>query len=124
MERLAAEALQEKLRLLARLGRWLQSTKLSIIDLNERLLEAFLKRKPRAGSGDLRTLQQFLDHLRRQNVVPAPNLPCDRSPLACILNRYETHLRTERGLVPHTIQEYQSFVRKFLLEGFRGRRSF
>ncbi|PYX86729.1 MAG: integrase, partial [Acidobacteria bacterium] len=44
----------------------------------------------------------------------------DRSPLAHILNRYETHLRTERGLVAHTILEYQSFVRKFLLKRFRG----
>ena len=114
-------SVQVKSQLLARLGRWLQSTKLSITDLNERLLEAFPKRKHRESRGDLRTLQQFLDHLRRQNVVPAPKLPCDRSPLACILNRYETHLRTERGLVSHTIQEYQSFVRKFLLERFRGR---
>ena len=71
--------------------------------------------------GDLRTLRQFLDHLRRQNVVPARNLPCDRSPLARILNRYETHLRTERGLVAHTILEYQSFVRTFLLKRFHGR---
>lgn len=111
---------QEKLRLLARLGRWLQSTKLSITDLNERLLEAFLKRKPRAGSGDLRTLQQFLDHLRRQKVVPAPNLPRDNSPLAHILSQYETHLRTERGLVAYTIRRHQFFARKFLLERFRG----
>ena len=112
---------QVKSQLLARLGRWLQSTKLSITDLNERVVEAFLKRKPREGSGDLRTLQQFLDHLRRQKVVPAPNLSRDNSPLAHILSQYETHLRTERGLVAHTIQEYQSFARKFLQERFRGR---
>jgi integrase/recombinase XerD len=40
--------------------------------------------------------------------------------LAHILNQYETHLRTERGLVAHTIEQYQSFVRKFLGERFRG----
>jgi site-specific recombinase XerD len=110
-----------KLGLLACLGHWLESTKLSITDLNERLLETFLKRKHRERKGDLRTLKQFLDHLRRQNVVPGRNLPCDNSPLARILNRYETHLRTERGLVACTIQEYQSFARKLLLERFRGR---
>lgn len=110
-----------KLGLLARLGCWLKSTKLSITDLNERLLEAFLKRRHRERTGDLRTVQQFLDHLRRENVVPARNLPRDNSPLAHILNRYQTHLRTERGLVACTMQEYQSFARKFLLERFRGR---
>jgi len=82
-------------------------------------VEAFLKRQHRERRGDLRTLQQFLDQLRKQNVVPARNLPCDRSPLAHILNQYETHLRTERGLVAHTIEQYQSFVRKFLGERFR-----
>ena len=114
-------SVQVKSQLLARLGRWLQSTKLSITDLNERLLEAFPKRKHRESRGDLRTLQQFLDHLRSQHVVPARNLPVDRSPLAHLLNRYETHLRTERGLVAHTIVQYQTFVRKFLRERFRGR---
>ncbi len=112
---------QLKLGSLACLGRWLQSSKLSITDLNEQLLETFLERKHRKRKGDQRTLQQFLDHLRKQNVVPARNLPCDNSRLAHILKGYETHLRTERGLVAHTIKEYQSFARKFLLERFRNR---
>ncbi|HET7438666.1 MAG TPA: site-specific integrase [Nitrospira sp.] len=112
--------MREKVKLLANFGQWLKRNGLAVANLDEPLVEAFLKRKHRERRGDLRTLQQFLDHLRRQNVVPARNLPRDRSPLAHILNRYETHLRTERGLVAHTIQEYQSFVRKFLLERFRG----
>ena len=65
---------QFKLGFLACLEHWLQSAKLSITDRNERLVDSFLKRKPRERRGNLRTLQQFLDHLRRQNVVPARNL--------------------------------------------------
>jgi site-specific recombinase XerD len=84
-------------------------------------VETFLERKHRVHRGDLRTLQQFLDHLRKHKVVPSRKLVCNRSPLARILNRYETHLRIERGLVAHTILEYQSFARKFLLERFRRR---
>lgn len=110
-----------KVKLVTSFGQWLQRNRLAVTDLAEPLMEKFLERKHRVRKGDLRTLQQFLDHLRRQNVVPARNLPCDRSPLANILNRYETHLRTERGLVAHTILEYQYFVRKFLLNRFRGR---
>lgn len=115
----AENTLREKVKLLAKCGGWLKRNGLAVADLDEPLVETFLKHRYRFHRGDSKTLQQFLDHLRRQNVVPARNLPRDRSPLAQILNRYETHLSTERGLVAHTIQEYQSFVRKFLLERFR-----
>jgi site-specific recombinase XerD len=117
----ADETVRWKVKLVTDFGRWLQRNGVAVADLDEPLVEAFLKRKHRERRGNLRTLQQFLDHLRRQNVVPARNLPCDRSPLARLLNRYETHLRTERGLVAHTIQQYQSFARKFVLERFRRR---
>ena len=117
----ADETVRCKVKLVTNLGQWLKRNGRVVADLDEPLVEAFLKRKQRERRGDLRTLQQFLDHLRKQNLVPARNLPCDRSPLAHILNQYETHLRTERGLVAHTILEYQSCVRKFLLERFRGR---
>jgi len=110
-----------KLLLLTNFGQWLRRNNLAVTSLDERLVEAFLKHKHRVHRGDLRTLQQFLDHLRRHHVVPARNLACDRSLLADILNRYETHLRTERGLVPVTIRGYLPFVHTFLLERFRGR---
>jgi site-specific recombinase XerD len=116
----AENTLREKVKLLAKCEAWLKRNRLAVVDLDERLVETFLKRRHRVHRGDAKTLQQFLDHLRRQSVVPARNLPRDRSPLAQILNRYEMHLSTERGLVAHTIQEYQSFVRKFLRERFRG----
>ncbi len=118
----AESTLREKVKLLAKCGEWLKRERLAVAILDEPLVETFLNSRHQVHRGDSKTLQQFLDHLRRQNVVPARNLPRDRSPLAQILNRYETHLSTERGLVAHTIQEYQSFVRKFLLERFRGQR--
>ncbi|HVH72652.1 MAG TPA: tyrosine-type recombinase/integrase [Candidatus Dormibacteraeota bacterium] len=118
----ADKTVRLKVKLITNFVQWLKRNRVAVGDLDERMVEAFLKRKHRKHKGGLRTLQEFLDHLRRQNVVPTRNhLPCDRSPLAHILNRYETHLRTERGLVAHTILEYQSFVRKFLLKRFPGR---
>jgi len=42
----------------------------------------------------------------------------DSSPLAEILSQYERYLRSERGLVTITILQYQSFVRRFLVERF------
>ena len=111
--------IQLKLGLLACLGRWLQPTKLAITDLDERLLEEFLKHRRRVHGGDLKTLRQFLDHLQKRGIVTVPKPVCDRSRMAHILNQYETYLRLERGLVAHTILNYQTCVRKFLLERFR-----
>src|SRR6266566_5192370 len=52
--------IQLKLGLLACLGRWLQPTKLAVTDLDERVLEAFLKYRRRVHGGDLKALRQFL----------------------------------------------------------------
>jgi len=105
--------------LLADFGRWFGRTKLAVTHVDERLVDAFVKHRQHVRRGDLKTLEQFLDHLRKRDVVPARKLVCDRSPLAHILNRYEKYLRSERGLVTVTILHYQSFVRRFLVERFR-----
>lgn len=117
----ADETVRLKLQLLTNFGQWLRRKNLAVTNLDERFVDAFLKRKHRVHRGNLRTLQQFLEHLRRHDVIPARNLPRDRSPFADILSGYETHLARERGLVAHTIVNYQSCIRKFLVERFRGR---
>jgi site-specific recombinase XerD len=111
--------IHSKLWLLGDLERWLRRTKLAVTHLDERFLEAFLKHKRRVRRGEPKTLQQFLDHLRKLSIVPGRKVAHDQSPLADILNRYETYLRSERGLVTVTILHYQAFVRQFLLERFR-----
>jgi site-specific recombinase XerD len=118
----ADRTVRQKLRVLTNFGQWLGRNNLAVKKLDEQLLEAFLKhRKLRVQSGDPTTLQEFLDHLRMHNLVRARNLPPDRSPLTHVLKEYEKHLSVEGGLVARTILQYQRFVRKFLLERFRGR---
>jgi site-specific recombinase XerD len=117
----ADATVKSKLWVLANFGRWLGRRGLSVTKVDERLVEAFVKDKERVRRGDLRTLQQFLDHLRKGHIVPDRKLVSDKSPWADILSRYEKHLRSERGLVTVTIINYQPFVRKFLVERFRER---
>ena len=78
----ADETVQWKVKRVTDFGQWLKQKGVAVADLDEARVKAFLKRQHRERRGDLRTLQQFLDQLRKQNVVPARNLPCDRSPLA------------------------------------------
>src|SRR6202451_4168719 len=113
---------QSKLNWLASFGQWLKRRRLSITDFDEQLAERFIaykRRKGRVHRGNRETLLQFLDHLRKRDVIPGPTPACDDSPLAALLARYERHLRSERGLAAATVINYLPCIRKFLIERFR-----
>src|ERR1041385_2490780 len=118
----AAVTLQSKVALLADLSQWLARKNVSVTELDERRADAFIRCRERKGGvrrGERETLRQFLAHMRNRGVVPSPVPPCDTSPLAAILNRYERHLRSERGLVTATVVNYIPFARRFLVERFQ-----
>lgn len=120
----ADSTMQSKLWLLAEFGQWLGQSGLSVTDLDERLVETFINGRQREGRlhrGNLESLRQFLVHLRRGGIVPSPKRGCDESPLRDVLSRYEKHLRLERGLTTSTVDNYQPFIRDFLVERFRER---
>jgi len=112
------KTIQDKLYLLATLGRWFGRNKLATSQLDESLVSAFVKQKGRVHALDLPTLRQFIDHLRKREVIPHCKVVPERSPLADILRAYEQYLRQERGLVPRTIRDHLFYVRKFLVERF------
>lgn len=117
-------SVQSKLSLLACCGQWLKRRRLSITDFDDQIAERFIAYKRRTGRvhrGNRETLLQFLDHLRKRDVIPGPPSTCDDSPLAAILTRYERHLRSERGLAAATVINYLPCIRKFLIERFRGK---
>ena len=118
----AKSTVQSKLCLLASLGHWLERRRSSITDLDEQLVARFIayrRRKGRVHRGNRETLLQFLDHLRKRDVISRPTPTCDDSPLAAVLTRYEKHLRSERGLAAATVINYLPCIRKFLIERFR-----
>ena len=117
----AATTIQSKLGLLIDLGEWLRRRGLAVKDLDERRFETFITDRRRNGQlrrGDRTTVRQLLDHLRERHVVQRVTPTCDVSPLAAILDRYEKHLRSERGLTTATIINYLPFARKFLSDRF------
>lgn len=114
-------SVREKLYLLADFGWWLGRSKCTVPDISERLVETFLEHKQRVHGGDPKTLQQFLEYLRKRGAVPEPKAVADQSPLDKLLSRYGMHLHLERGLVGATISQYQYLVRKFLTARFQNR---
>jgi CRISPR-associated endonuclease Cas1 subtype II len=117
----AATTIQAKLTLIGDFGQWLRRRGLAVKDLDEPRIETFITGRRRNGllrRGDRTTVRQLLDHLRERDVVQRVTLTRDVSPLAAILDRYEKHLRSERGLTTATIINYLPFARKFLSDRF------
>ena len=117
----ADATMQSKLWSLVDLGQWLVRRGLAVTDLDERRIETFIAGRRRNGlcrRGDRTTASQLLDHLREHNVVQRVAQRRDESPLAALLDRYEKHLRSERGLTTATIINYLPFARKFLNDRF------
>ena len=115
----ADETIRSKLKLLADFGRWLGRTGLTVAHLEDGQVSEFVKQRQQVRRGDLRTLEQLLEHLRKRAVIRDREPVRDQSPLSDILSRYEKHLRSERGLVTATVLNYQAFIRRFLIDRFR-----
>ena len=64
------KTIQEKLYLLAEFGWWFGKSRRPVSQIDELLVEAFIKHRRRVRLGGLKTLQQFLDHLRKHDVFP------------------------------------------------------
>lgn len=111
--------IQDKLYLLSALGWWFGRSKRPVSQLDEHVADTFAKHKRRMHRAELTTLQQFIDHLRKLNIIPPLKQVPDSSPLTEILNAYGQYLRSERGLIPGTIREYQFYARKFLVGRFQ-----
>jgi hypothetical protein len=62
--------IQEKLYFLADFGRWFGRSMRAVSHVDERLVEAFVKHKQRVRWGSSKTVQQFLDHLRKRDIIP------------------------------------------------------
>src|SRR5437879_4484876 len=55
----ADKTVRLKVKLITNFVQWLKRNRVAVADLDERLVEAFLKRKHREREGGLRTLQEF-----------------------------------------------------------------
>ncbi len=110
---------QDKRRLVVPFVRWAHGARLTVADLDEGRVRAFLARRSRRrckrDDMERATLHQFLEHLRAVGVVP-PRQPSEPSPSERLVRKYVDHLRSSRGLCTRSVEVYLPFVRGFVAE--------
>lgn len=117
----ARGTVQAQIRLLHRMGRWLDSHQVAMVDLEEGIVDRFLDEEDRQGrssKGPRGTVRRFLDHLRNVGVIAVREHPPDEHPLTRLESQYEQHLKMERGLSTASVRNYLPFVHRFLVERF------
>jgi site-specific recombinase XerD len=105
-----------KIRLVAKLSRWLHQRRIPLNELNEARITAFLnKRWKRLArhSGDQITMTLLLRHLRQAKVVAPPPLT-NGGDLDLMILEYQDFLLSERSLMPSTTGRYLEVARRFL----------
>ena len=115
----AAVTVVDKLRVVAKLSRWLERHQLSVDALDEQQVGAFLRElhqfERRTYHGDPATLQSLLEQLRCSGILARPLTPVDESLEARLERDYAQYLHNERGLSDATLRIYLPFIRDFLL---------
>lgn len=120
-ESYAVATVRSKLLWVTQLGWWLQERKLTVAQLDERIVDVFLQERRCRGTvrrGQGATTLQFLNHLRNQGIIPCPDPVCDNSPLAVLEHEYEKYLRMERGLTTATVENYRPVIHHFLVHKY------
>lgn len=114
-----AERTLRKKRTVARaFARWANRKPITMHDLNDNHVAAFVARSPRRSRGhvkfELAVMQLFFRYLRAAAGVQGSPLRQDVSAAADLLRRYEDYLRGYRGLAENSVHVYSPLIRDFL----------
>jgi site-specific recombinase XerD len=112
---------RESIRHVADFGCWLQRRNLSVADINQQLIDEFVRQRRqrnRKGRGEATALQRLLVQLRGAGIIPAPKQDVDQNPLLRMERAFARYLTKERGLQRATTAHYLLHVRRFLTERF------
>jgi site-specific recombinase XerD len=109
----AQKTRHDKERLIKYFIRWGHKTGVAIADVDEDRVEAFLACPSRRRYKHRAALHQFVQYLRRAEVVPQRH--AEPSPGETLIGRYVDYLRGQQGLSPYSVAVYSPFARGFVI---------
>lgn len=120
----AQGTIKPKIIIVRHFNKWLYQKELHVKDVHEKTVKKFLGyyhtchllRYRLKNQGQL---QDFLNWLRQQNLIPNPIPVKKKSKFDYILNDYTHYLKNERGLSMATVRNYVPIVHCFLFKRFQ-----
>ncbi|WP_280554802.1 hypothetical protein [Halomonas sp. 25-S5] len=115
---LASQGTWRGLNLVDGLLSWLTRSRLKLTDLDERVLDRYLRHRARKQSiqpGDWAALKRLQSVMRQADLIPPAPLP-PITPEDQIFEKFADYLRQERGLAPKSIIRHLPVIRRFLRE--------
>jgi site-specific recombinase XerD len=111
--------IQNQLRHMVKLSRWLTRTDRDLGDLNEEALDRFWRRRTRGQKrkSAAPALEAFLAVLRTARVTP-PAVAPPRTPAQRLADRYRRYLVEERGFSHLTVDSYGRNIERFVTHHF------
>jgi hypothetical protein len=97
---------------------WIASSRSKLTDLDERMVERYLRYRGSKQSiqpGDRAALKRWLSVLRDAGSIAPAALP-PITPQDQIFEEFGNYLRTERGLAPRSVVRHLPIIRRFLHE--------
>lgn len=101
-----------KERLIVPFIRWVHRSGITVPQIDEATIDAFLATAPHCRRERRTSLGQFLTFLRTVGAVPQPR--CHPRAGDVLVARYVGHLRAKQGLSPHSIAVYSRFARELV----------
>jgi site-specific recombinase XerD len=115
---LARQGTWRCLSLVGNLLSWMARSSAWLTDLDERMIERYLRHRARKQSlqpGDRAALKRLLSVLREAGTI-APTALAPMTPQDQIFEKFGDYLRRERGLAPKSIIRHLPIIRRFLGE--------
>jgi integrase/recombinase XerD len=107
----------KKRRVLSAFSRWMKSSNVALVHLDESAAALFMERLTDAPAARVQferaVLRLFLAYLRGEDIVRLPTVS-DQSAIAYIYSRYVDYLKQDRGLAKNSVLVYGPFIRDFL----------
>jgi len=103
-------------------SKWLNQQSIGVRLINGEEIQRYLRTRRKSVRSRLsRPIHLFLLHLQKIGIIASPEGKVPRKPCDALIDKYEQHLKQDRGICQETIRHHIRFARQFLCYCYPGK---